>query len=160
MNGITTTIKPKLCLRQKTKRSVQICVRSLMNFFFFTRVSVSVDFSSCCICVTEWSFCWFRVKKAHQLREVNHCRAEGCGRDRMWCSTSIPPPPPHCSDRCSFVKSPADLNGALLLKHREAVSSRAAHLVQEGFQVDERLLGPYADKILFIHKLFSEIPFG
>lgn len=30
---------------------------------------------------------------------------------------------PLCSDRCSFVKLPADLNGALLLKHREAIRS-------------------------------------
>lgn len=35
---------------------------------------------------------------------------------------------PLCSGRCSFVKLPADLNGALLLKHREAISSGTAHL--------------------------------
>lgn len=38
---------------------------------------------------------------------------------------------PLCSDRYSFVKSPADLNGALLLKHRETISSAIGHL-QEG----------------------------
>ena len=84
---------------------------------FISRIFYSCDF--------ERSFCWYRVRKGRQLREVNHCRAGGCGRDKMWRSTSIP----HCSDRCSFVKLPADLNGALLLKHREAISNGTAHLI-------------------------------
>lgn len=97
----------------KTKYVNYRSLCSLILSGFVVHVSVSVHLAHI-LFVRLWvKLFWIRVK-AHQLREVNHCRAEGCGRDRMWCSTSIP----HCSDRCSFVKSPADLNGALLLKHR------------------------------------------
>lgn len=45
------------------------------------------------------------------------------GQD-VWCSTSIP----SAQIAAHLSSLPADLNGALLLKHREAISSETAHL--------------------------------
>lgn len=58
---------------------------------------------------------------------------------------------PLCSDRYSFVKSPADLNGALLLKHSEAISSAIAHL-------QERVPGGHEPHWVFcrLRSLFSK----
>lgn len=102
----------------------------LVLTYSFSRVVVCTcvsehAFSVCCTCVTlrralaglEWG------------KGVSEERRTTAGQgdvDGTGCVVQYEHP--LCSDRCSFVKLPADLNGALLLKHREAISSGTAHL--------------------------------
>lgn len=72
------------------------------------------------------SACWCRLRISQGVRWARCTTAGREDVDGTGCVVQYEHP--LCSDRYSFVKSPADLNGALLLKRREAISSAIAHL--------------------------------
>lgn len=72
------------------------------------------------------SACWCRLRISQGVRWARCTTAGREDVDGTGCVVQYEHP--LCSDRYSFVKSPADLNGALLLKRREAISSAKAHL--------------------------------